>query len=77
MEQIFSFTEVKFLNKKERCTENESITTKQVVGFENTMDDFGTFPGEVIKDDKPIGNDGANMGMSIMDDYNDDFGLSM
>ena len=59
------------------CTENEPMTTKQVVDFENTMDDFGAPTGERNDDDKPTGDGGAGMGMSIMDGYNNKLGLSM
>ncbi len=59
------------------CTENEPMTTKQVVNFENTMADFGAPTGEKNDDDKPTGDDGAGMGMSIMDGYNNKLGLSM
>lgn len=58
-------------------TENEPMTTKQVVNFENTMADFGAPTGEVNEDDEPTGDVGAGMKMSLMDGYNDDLGLSM
>lgn len=55
-------------------TENEPMATKT---GENTMDDFGAPTGEVNEDDKPTGDGGAGMGMSIMDGYNNKLGLSM
>lgn len=43
----------------------------------NMYDDFGAPTGEVKEDDKPIGDSGAGMGMSIMDGYNKKLGMSM
>ena len=62
---------------KDDYAENEPMMTKQVVNFENTMDDFGEPTGEVNEDDEPTGDGDAGMGMSIMDGYNKELGMSM
>ena len=41
------------------------------------MDDFGEPTGEVNEDDEPTGDGDAGMGMSIMDGYNKELGMSM
>ncbi len=58
---------------KDDYVENEQTTTD----YENTMADFGVPTGKKRKDDEPTGDNGTGMGMSIMDGYNDNLGLSM
>lgn len=43
----------------------------------NMYDDFGAPTGEANEEDKPTGDGGAGMGMSIMDGYNNKLKLSM